>query len=66
MAFIASMVRETLDERIGQFRDDEERIRRTFGTLAPVMDERQRRLWAGAEAKTSASVGSRLSCAPLA
>jgi hypothetical protein len=40
----------TIDERAGQFRDEEERIRLKFHALSPLLDERQLRLWLGAEA----------------
>lgn len=41
----------TVDERLGQFKDAEEQIRIRYEAIASVLDERQTRLWAGAEAK---------------
>ena len=41
----------SLDERIGQFKDAEDQIRVRWEAMAPVLDERRTRLWAGAEAK---------------
>lgn len=43
------MVRKPIDERIGQFKDVEDDIRGKWRRLSPVLDERQRRLWAAAE-----------------
>lgn len=40
-----------LDERIGQFKDVEDQVRVRWKAIAPVLDERRMRLWAGAEAK---------------
>ena len=40
-----------VDERVGQFKDAEDQIRTRWRVMFPVLDERQRRLWAAAEAK---------------
>jgi transposase len=46
------MTSKPVDERIGQFKDAEDQARMRWRVIAPVLDERQRRLWAAAEAQS--------------
>ena len=46
-----------VDERIGQFKDAEDQVRLRWLTMAPILDERLKCLWAASEAKALSKSG---------